>query len=112
VDDMPQNAALRDGPASGNATISSLASPNSTLAFWCSLFADGSSFPSVTLIRCMGNKSLASNLGLDSYIRGNLLVERRIAEERDVITALAIVLTLDSEGLSSLLSGVKTVKTT
>jgi hypothetical protein len=45
-----------------------------------------------TPLLILGDKCLASDLGLD---RSEVLVERRIAEERDVITALGVVLTLE-----------------
>lgn len=97
---MAQNAALRCSPASGNVLVEA-AELFHRLPRVVQLDLDVLAL----LVRCrvilplkhpntplliLGDKRLASDLGLD---RLEVLVERRIAEERDVITALAVVLT-------------------
>jgi hypothetical protein len=70
---MAQNTALRDGPSGAPCSVLGCQYPN-------------------THFLIQGDKCLASDLDLN---RPDVLVERRIAEERDDITVLAVVFTLE-----------------
>jgi len=90
-DDMAQNAALRGHPARGNVLrLVQLDLGLLVLLVHCRVVLP-LNHPNTPLL-ILGGKCLASDLGLD---RSEVLVERRIAEKSDVITALGVVLTLE-----------------
>jgi hypothetical protein len=113
---MAQNAALRGGQASGNvllerfelshrlpqARLVQLDLDLLVLLVHCRVVLP-LNYPNAPLL-ILGDKRLASDLGLEKIevlqpwyleVFPGRVVERSIAEERDVITALAVVLTLE-----------------